>query len=233
MFAQLQQLTQTLVSSPVIVLADQQETEEVGVAFRAGVRGYITTYLRAELVVDAIRMVLAGGTFFPVDALRQSRPTLQREIKPDPSSSRQPDGREVPTRLLVKIGQGEQNEGQAQDVAPDREHETEQENAEEWSGLQNRAEQDVEKQNSAQSQGQAGEPWPLRQLSVLNLLLRGKANREIGSLLGMEESVVKVHLRLIMRKLGASNRTEAALFASRLGLVAVCERACASVNSGR
>jgi DNA-binding NarL/FixJ family response regulator len=58
-----------------------------------------------------------------------------------------------------------------------------------------------------------------RQLDVVNALRRGKANKIIAFELDMSESTVKVHIRNIMKKLKATNRTEAAfklnsLFAS-------------------
>ena len=54
-----------------------------------------------------------------------------------------------------------------------------------------------------------------RQTHVLLLLQEGLANKVIAAKLGMTESTVKVHVRQIMRRLGASNRTEAALLAQR------------------
>lgn len=49
-----------------------------------------------------------------------------------------------------------------------------------------------------------------RQLDVVNALRRGKANKIIAFELDMSESTVKVHIRNIMKKLKATNRTEAA-----------------------
>jgi len=54
-----------------------------------------------------------------------------------------------------------------------------------------------------------------RQTHVLLLLQEGLANKVIAARLGMTESTVKVHVRQIMRRLGANNRTEAALLAQR------------------
>lgn len=48
-----------------------------------------------------------------------------------------------------------------------------------------------------------------RQMTVLSLLQQGKANKIIAYELGMSESTVKVHIRNIMRKMGATNRTQA------------------------
>ena len=50
-----------------------------------------------------------------------------------------------------------------------------------------------------------------RQQEVLQLLQEGQPNKVIARQLGMTEATVKVHVRHIMRKLGASNRTQAAL----------------------
>ncbi|MDW8342734.1 MAG: response regulator transcription factor [Geminicoccaceae bacterium] len=50
-----------------------------------------------------------------------------------------------------------------------------------------------------------------RQRQVLELLAQGRPNKVIARHLNMCESTVKVHVRQIMRKLGASNRTEVAL----------------------
>lgn len=49
----------------------------------------------------------------------------------------------------------------------------------------------------------------LRQMTVLTHLRQGKANKVIAHDLGMSESTVKVHVRNIMRKMGATNRTQA------------------------
>lgn len=50
-----------------------------------------------------------------------------------------------------------------------------------------------------------------RQRQVLELLGQGRPNKVIAQRLAMCESTVKVHVRQIMRKLGANNRTEVAL----------------------
>jgi DNA-binding NarL/FixJ family response regulator len=48
-----------------------------------------------------------------------------------------------------------------------------------------------------------------RQITVLSHLRQGKANKIIAYELGMSESTVKVHVRNIMRRMGATNRTQA------------------------
>jgi DNA-binding NarL/FixJ family response regulator len=55
-----------------------------------------------------------------------------------------------------------------------------------------------------------------RQAAVVEALRRGKANKIIAYELNMRESTVKVHIRNIMKKLKARNRTEVALMANEL-----------------
>jgi DNA-binding NarL/FixJ family response regulator len=56
----------------------------------------------------------------------------------------------------------------------------------------------------------------VRQREVLIYLREGKSNKLIARELNMQEATVKVHVRQIMRKLGAANRTQAALRAMEL-----------------
>ena len=54
------------------------------------------------------------------------------------------------------------------------------------------------------------------ELRVLELLKRGEPNKVIARALEIEEGTVKVHVRRIMKKLNAANRTQAALAAQQL-----------------
>ena len=55
-----------------------------------------------------------------------------------------------------------------------------------------------------------------RQAAVVEAIAHGKPNKLIARELNMCESTVKVHVRRIMKKLGAKNRTEVALIANGL-----------------
>jgi DNA-binding NarL/FixJ family response regulator len=57
-----------------------------------------------------------------------------------------------------------------------------------------------------------------RELEVLPLLTLGRSNREISRLLFLSEGTVKAHLAAVFRKLGVSNRTQAALAAVAMGI---------------
>ena len=58
-----------------------------------------------------------------------------------------------------------------------------------------------------------------REREVLALLARGRANKAIAFELGVAEKTVKTHVGNILGKLGLSDRTQAALYAVREGLV--------------
>ena len=58
-----------------------------------------------------------------------------------------------------------------------------------------------------------------RELQVLSLIARGNANKQIGGALGLSEDTVKGHLRSIMDKLGASNRTHAVTIGIERGFI--------------
>jgi DNA-binding NarL/FixJ family response regulator len=55
-----------------------------------------------------------------------------------------------------------------------------------------------------------------RELSVIDLLREGKPNKLIARQLDMQVNTVKVHVRNILKKLNAANRTHAAFVANRL-----------------
>jgi DNA-binding NarL/FixJ family response regulator len=62
----------------------------------------------------------------------------------------------------------------------------------------------------------ANAPLTERQLEVIEEIRHGKANKQIAYALNMSEHTVKVHLRHIMRKLRARNRTEVAVLSEDL-----------------
>jgi len=58
-----------------------------------------------------------------------------------------------------------------------------------------------------------------RERAVLEQVGRGRANREIASRLGISEGTVKGYVSGVLAKLGLADRTQAALYAVRHGLV--------------
>ncbi|HEY0181300.1 MAG TPA: response regulator transcription factor [Rhodopila sp.] len=140
-------IRQVFKTAPVIVLSDAEDAEHpntIRSALKNGAQGFIPTRTTGiPITFAAIRFIVAGGVFAPLDLLLTKR--SDRVIETAHQSRLTP-----------------------------------------------------------------------RQLAVLNHLQQGKANKIIAHELGMSESTVKVHVRNIMRKTGATNRTEAAFKAQKL-----------------
>jgi DNA-binding NarL/FixJ family response regulator len=60
-----------------------------------------------------------------------------------------------------------------------------------------------------------------REIEVLGLVASGNRNKEIGARLFISEETVKVHVKHVMDKLGASDRTQAVAIAIRRGIIQV------------
>ena len=69
--------------------------------------------------------------------------------------------------------------------------------------------------SSALSDGRDGEGprFSQRERQILCQLARGGSNKEIARVFCITESTVKVHLKALLRKIGARNRTQAAIWA--------------------
>jgi len=57
-----------------------------------------------------------------------------------------------------------------------------------------------------------------REMEVLQRIVQGLANKEIARALGLQEVTVKLHVKTLYRKIGARNRTHAAMLAREAGL---------------
>jgi len=68
-----------------------------------------------------------------------------------------------------------------------------------------------------------GDPLTEKELKVLALVARGWTNAEIGRRMYMVEDTIKIYMRVIRRKLGARNRTEASTIAFCRGLLRLPE----------
>jgi DNA-binding NarL/FixJ family response regulator len=58
-----------------------------------------------------------------------------------------------------------------------------------------------------------------REVEVLRLIAAGNRNRDVADALSISEDTVKVHVKHVMEKLGANDRTEAVTIALRRGII--------------
>jgi DNA-binding NarL/FixJ family response regulator len=65
---------------------------------------------------------------------------------------------------------------------------------------------------------QGAEALTERETEVLRLLARGYCNKEMARMLGISDATVKTHVKNLLAKLGLTSRTQAALYALRIGL---------------
>jgi DNA-binding NarL/FixJ family response regulator len=86
-----------LPEASAVVLSDRDDVDEVNRALTHGVRGYIPTSVEREVAVAALRLISAGGTFVPADALRSTG------AKPDDQRQRRSDGLDLTPRELSVI----------------------------------------------------------------------------------------------------------------------------------
>ncbi|WP_188260357.1 response regulator transcription factor [Azospirillum tabaci] len=140
---------------PLVIISDRDDGGMILESLRLGVRGYIVPSLGLGVMLEAIRLVAAGGTFVPATS-------LQSLIAPVPGGiavpQTPPPGVSVP--VTDRIG----------GLTP-------------------------------------------REMAVLTCMREGKSNKLIAYMLGMCENTAKAHVRNVLKKLGATNRTEAAFMA--------------------
>jgi DNA-binding NarL/FixJ family response regulator len=133
-------------SFPIVVISEDEDPGFVRSLMQMGVRANIPATLGLGMIVDILRVVRNGGTYFPSSIFDRA----------PPGSSLLPS--ETP---LINV------------LTP-------------------------------------------RELDILRLLREGKPNKVIAYELDICDSTVKVHVRHIMGKLGATNRTQIALMAREM-----------------
>lgn len=145
--AQLKRLQDAGCTVPIVVMSDSEDTELVMSVIDRGANGFMPADISLEVAAHALRLVAAGGQYFPAGRLLAARKMMDEPY----SSVSGPKGM-----------------------------------------------------------------FTRRQVAVIDALRKGKANKIIAYELNMCESTVKVHVRNIMKKLNARNRTEVAYLANEL-----------------
>ncbi len=97
----LELLRARLPDAPAVVLSDRDDGDEVNRALTHGVRGYIPTSIECEVAVAALRLISAGGTFVPANALRSA--TAKQENKVESEQQRRLDELDLTPREFSVI----------------------------------------------------------------------------------------------------------------------------------
>ncbi len=58
-----------------------------------------------------------------------------------------------------------------------------------------------------------------REREIIVMLAHGSSNKEIGRVLNLSESTIKIHVQGILRKLNLAKRVQAAVYAVEHGLI--------------
>jgi DNA-binding NarL/FixJ family response regulator len=150
---------------PIVVLASTNDVDLARTAISYGAKGYISYTMGFEIALEAMRFVLVGGSYAPVDCLlaAPAQGPASKTLRDQPS----PPSPEISEPLC--------------DLTP-------------------------------------------RERKVVQAIQRGKSNKIIAYDLNMCESTVKVHVRNIMKKWKARNRTDVAIRA-QTALGGVCAAA--------
>ena len=145
LWQKVQKLSHAKKRVPTIVLSDAEDVGHIMNALSNGVKGYVPTNLSLDVVVEAMRLVRAGGVFVPASCLSAQQASARPAAK-------------TPLSML----------------------------------------------------------FTARQEAVIEAVRQGKANKTIAYELRLQESTVKVHIRNIMKKLKAKNRTEVAYIVGQM-----------------
>ncbi len=181
-------IVEALPGIPMVILSDLEEAEEVVAAFEGGAQGFVPTSLEPDVALQALSLIFKGGSFFPASTLHYL------------SDRSRGHGTEIGASVdcgMARLTRHEAHppmiQASAAEIMP----------VGGYAGAFPQAFHDVLTE---------------RQQHVLKLLRTGQSNKKIARELNMTEATVKVHVRHVMRKLGASNRTEAAILATKLDL---------------
>lgn len=190
-FSIVQKLCQTVRVGPVVLFCEIASADFVRGALHAGARGVVPASTTAAVALKSLDLTLHGGIFVPpsvLDALEYADPSSAPDGTPRGDSERLPD-------LPDGSSDGSSARGLREVRAPLR-------NTTGGGSVLDRGAPELE------------ELTP-RQMAVLDHLGKARSNKEIARVLDTTEATVKLHVRQVMRKLGAKNRTEAALIAAR------------------
>ena len=102
--------------TPLVILSDREEPNEVCAAFEAGAAGFMPTSIDPSVALQALSFIKCGGSFFPPSALHREKPLVATHVDvegPDRADIRslKPPSRLSPKQeeVLRLLRQGQSN----------------------------------------------------------------------------------------------------------------------------
>lgn len=203
--------------TPIALICDDDE-QSLQYAIRFGCNGYVPTSLPLEIAVAALRLVLVGGLYFPQTGRGNARTSNAQPSSGRTSNAQTSNGHAAnghPTN--GQAGNGHPGNGHAGNGHAENGHIPLAPALPMHHGpgaitMPEAAGPPAALVVPAPAPAAASLPgFTPREAQVIEALQRGRSNKVIAGDLNLSENTVKVHVRHIMRKLKATNRTQAAL----------------------
>ncbi|MEH2527009.1 MULTISPECIES: response regulator transcription factor [unclassified Bradyrhizobium] len=215
--AEMQVLHALRPEAALAIFADDTSTASILAAMNSGARGYLANSMDPGLALQALSFVLHGGTYFPAVAIQAER-SANMAASPGPDFSHDmPTERPpavAPHQGGISIPRRERNGHSSIAHQPQGSLLYDQVPYLEFNG-------DIGDLPIVCSTLNISEPMlTSRQQAILRCLCRGDSNKVIARNCHIAESTVKIHVKSILRKIGAKNRTQAAILAIQRGLYA-------------
>lgn len=173
-------------SARVMVLGECCDLSEVLAIFRAGADGYVLKTITPEALIKSLDLLMQGETVLQSSILSTALADGGGEIGPPSEvlAAHAPVAAEA-APLPNTVQGGEMSEA-CDEVSPSELH---------------------------LRDGVLARTLSNRETAILACLTEGQSNKRIARKFGVAEATVKVHIKAILRKIRAKNRTQAAIWA--------------------
>jgi DNA-binding NarL/FixJ family response regulator len=93
--------------TPLVILSDREEPNEVHAAFQAGAAGFMPTSIDPSVALQALSFIKCGGSFFPPSALNDEMPSVATQVAVERLDRADSQSSRVPSRLRLSAKQEE------------------------------------------------------------------------------------------------------------------------------
>lgn len=176
---------------PVLVIVEAIWDGDIRLASSLEINGVISTWMPTRNALAAVDVALSCGTYFPRVVKNIETSTANHAILPN---AEKPPSQDAAVSISIKPASPKSDSDRA---------------------VQERL-RSVDLTAGLDEFGIL--KLSRRQQDVLQTIQAGMSNKEIARSLGLSEATVKIHVRHLMRKFGAGNRTQVAIISRTNGL---------------